>query len=198
MNSDQGSSLILVTGGARSGKSTFAENLAEQSGKNVTYLATARVDDQEMRERVDRHRVRRPKTFCTVEEPLQPHLVLEDMADSNSLVLLDCLTLLVSNRILADLDQHGAIRQGEDIFADDDILEAAGERVLEYMKTLSEAACKCPAEVVVVTNEVGMGIVPNYPVARVFRDYSGRSNQVVAAAADQVWLVVCGIPQRFK
>ncbi len=191
-------SLILITGGVRSGKSTFAEKLAEESGKKVIYLATARVEDDEMRERVARHRSRRPANVRTIEEPLEPHLVLEEEGDSGTLFIVDCLTILMSNHFLEDIDQHGAVRQGEDIFADEELLKAAAERTLDYIKTFTETASRCPADLVVVTNEVGMGVVPDYPVGRVFRDLSGRANQVVAAAADQVWLVVCGIPQRFK
>lgn len=190
--------LVLITGGVRSGKSSFAEKLAEESGKKITYLATARVEDEEMRERVALHQSRRPKGVRTVEEPLEPHLVLEQEKDSDSIILMDCLTLLITNRMLADIDSHGAVREGEDIFADEKIIDAAVERTYQYIKKLSAAAVDCPADVLVVTNEVGMGVVPNYPVARAFRDLSGRANQVIAAAADQVWLVVCGIPQRFK
>lgn len=190
--------LVLITGGVRSGKSSFAENLAVQSGKKVIYLATARVEDDEMRKRVDRHQRRRPGDMQTIEEPLEPHLAIEEKSSSNTLILVDCLTLLLSNRILADLDRHGAVRQGEDIFADEQLLEAAAERTLDYIQLFVETINSCLAEVLVVTNEVGMGVVPNYPVGRVFRDLSGRANQVLAAQADQVWMVVCGIPQRFK
>ncbi len=191
-------SLILITGGVRSGKSTFAEKLAGESGKKVIYLATARIEDDEMLERVARHQARRPANVRTIEEPLKPHLVLEEEGDGSTLILLDCLTVLMSNIFLEDIDQHGAVRQGEDIFADEELLKAAAERTLDYIKIFSETAFRCPADVVVVTNEVGMGVVPDYPVGRVFRDLSGRANQAVAAAADQVWLVVCGIPQRFR
>jgi adenosylcobinamide kinase / adenosylcobinamide-phosphate guanylyltransferase len=191
-------SLVLVTGGVRSGKSTFAEKLAAESGKKVVYLATARVEDDEMRERVARHRSRRPASMRTVEEPLEPHLVLEKEGHSDTLILIDCLTLLLSNHILHDLDQHGAVRQGEDIFADETLMKAAADRTLGYVLKFTETVGRCPADLVVVTNEVGMGVVPDYPLGRVFRDLSGRANQVLAAAADQVWMVVCGIPQRFK
>lgn len=190
--------LVLITGGARSGKSTFAEELAVKSGKPAIYLATARVEDEEMRERVAAHQERRSRSFKTLEEPLEPHQVLENKKNSNTIILLDCLTLLVSNLILAELDKSGASREGEDIFADESLLEMAGKYSLEYVRKLSETARDCPAEVVVVTNEVGMGVVPNYPLGRIFRDYSGRANQVMASAADQVWFVVCGIPRRFK
>lgn len=190
--------LILITGGVRSGKSTFAEKLAAQSGKKTVYMATARVEDDEMRERVALHRARRPLEMRTIEEPLEPHLILEKEGDAETFFLIDCLTLLISNRILSDIDRHGAVREGEDIFADESLLEAAAERTLDYIKLFAETAGSCAADVAVVTNEVGMGVVPNYPVGRVFRDLSGRANQVMAAAADQVWFVVCGIPQRFK
>ncbi len=191
-------SLVLITGGVRSGKSSFAEKLAEQSRKKVVYLATARVEDDEMRERVARHQSRRSENVRTIEEPLEPHLVLEREDSDDTLILIDCLTLLLSNRILVDLDLHGAVRQGEDIFADEKLMEAAGERTLDYVKLFTEVISCCSADVLVVTNEVGMGVVPNYPLARVFRDLSGRANQVLAAQAEQVWMVVCGIPQRFK
>jgi len=190
--------LVLITGGVRSGKSSFAEKLAGQSGKKVIYLATARVEDDEMRKRVARHQKRRPGDVHTIEEPLEPHLVLIKENSGDKLVLIDCLTLLLSNRILADLDRHGAVREGEDIFADEKLLEAAGDRTLDYIKLLTETISDCSSDVLVVTNEVGMGVVPNYPLARIFRDLSGRANQTLAAQADQVWMVVCGIPQRFK
>ncbi len=190
--------LVVITGGVRSGKSLFAENMAEQSGKKVIYLATARVEDDEMRERVARHRDRRPSSVRTIEEPLDPHLVLEKEGSADSLILVDCLTLLISNRILHFLESHGAVSKGEDIYADEKIIGAARESTFDYIKMFTETARKCPSDVLVVTNEVGMGVVPNYPVARAFRDLSGRANQVLAATADQVWMVVCGIPQRFK
>lgn len=190
--------MILITGGVRSGKSTFAEKLAEESGKEVVYLATARVEDEEMRERVNRHQNRRPASVRTIEEAVEPHLVLEKEGTEKRLILMDCLTLLLANRFLADIDSHGAVREGEDIYADEKILEEASERTLDYIKIFTETAAESPADIVIVTNEVGMGVVPNYPVGRVFRDLSGRANQVIAAEADQVWMVLCGIPQRFK
>lgn len=190
--------LVLVTGGVRSGKSTFAEKIAFESGKEVIYLATARVEDEEMRERVKRHQSRRPATVRTIEEAMEPHLVLEREGHPGRLILLDCLTLLITNRFLDYIDRNGAVRDGEDIYADEELLEAAADQTLNYINLFAEKACSCPADIIIVTNEVGMGVVPNYPVGRVYRDLSGRVNQVVAAAADQVWLVLCGIPQRFK
>ncbi len=190
--------LILITGGVRSGKSTFGEQLAEESGKEVIYLATARVEDEEMRERVNLHQSRRPASVKTIEEAIEPHLVIENEGTSGRLILLDCLTLLITNRFLAHIDNHGAVRDGEDIYADEKLLEEASALTLDYIKNFAQIVRSCPADVVIVTNEVGMGVVPNYPVGRFFRDLSGRANQVVAAQADHVWMVVCGIPQRFK
>ncbi len=190
--------LVVITGGVRSGKSLFAESMAERSNKKIIYLATARVEDDEMRERVARHRQRRSTGVFTYEEPYEPHLVLEKESNSSSLILVDCLTLLISNRILRDLENRGAVSEGEDIYAEKEIIDAATERTLDYIRTFTKAARNCLSDVLVVTNEVGMGVVPNYPVARAFRDLSGQSNQVLAASADQVWMVVCGIPQRLK
>jgi adenosylcobinamide kinase / adenosylcobinamide-phosphate guanylyltransferase len=198
MNNNCNGKLILITGGVRSGKSTFAEQLADESGKQIIYLATARVEDEAMRERVRRHQSRRPEAVKTVEEPLEPHLVLKREEAAGKVILVDCLTLLTSNRFLADIDRHGAVREGEAIFADELLLEEAADRTLDYIRLFAETASTSPAEVIVVTNEVGMGVVPEYPVGRVYRDLSGRANQLMARAADQVWFVVCGLPKRFK
>lgn len=190
--------LVLITGGVRSGKSSFAEKLAAESGKQVIYLATARVEDDEMQERVAHHRSRRSEEVITVEEPLEPHLVLERAENSKSIILMDCLTLLITNLMLHYLDEKGAVREGEDIFADEKAIASATEKTFDYIKMFTAAAVECPADILIVTNEVGMGVVPNYPVARAFRDLSGRANQALAAEADQVWMVICGIPQRLK
>jgi adenosylcobinamide kinase / adenosylcobinamide-phosphate guanylyltransferase len=198
MTDRAGGPLILITGGVRSGKSSFAEQLAAGEGRPYFYLATARVEDEAMRMRVRRHQSRRPDSVQTLEEPLEPHLVVEREGTAGKVILVDCLTLLISNRFLADIDSHGAVREGENIFADELLLEEAADRTLEYIKLFAETASKSPAEVIVVTNEVGMGVVPEYPVGRVYRDLSGRANQLMAQVSDQVWFVLCGLPQRFK
>jgi len=198
MTDRAGGPLILITGGVRSGKSSFAEQLAAGEGRPYFYLATSRVEDEAMRMRVRRHQSRRPDSVQTLEEPLEPHLVVEREGTAGEVILVDCLTLLISNRFLADIDSHGAVREGEDIFADELLLEEAADRTLEYIKLFAETASKSPAEVIVVTNEVGMGVVPEYPVGRVYRDLSGRANQLMAQVSDQVWFVLCGLPQRFK
>jgi adenosylcobinamide kinase/adenosylcobinamide-phosphate guanylyltransferase len=191
--------LILVTGGARSGKSTFAENYAREASKRVVYIATAAGDDEEMRRRIAAHRQRRPKHFITIEERYYPHLVLEKEGRADTFILLDCLTLLLSNHLIKEtFGEGGAERNQGEILADAAEQERVMERILDYIGGLSLLMRSSPADVLVVTNEVGMGLVPEYPLSRVFRDLSGRANQIMASRADEVWFTVCGIPQRIK
>lgn len=191
--------LILVTGGARSGKSTFAENCAREASKRVVYIATAAGDDEEMRRRIATHRQRRPKHFITIEERYYPHLVLEKEGRADTFILLDCLTLLLSNHLIKEaFREGGAERNQGEILADAAEQERVMERILDYIGGLSLLLRSSPADVLVVTNEVGMGLVPEYPLSRVFRDLSGRANQIMASRADEVWFTVCGIPQRIK
>jgi len=191
--------LILVTGGARSGKSTFAENYAREASKRVVYIATAAGDDEEMRRRIAAHRQRRPKHFITIEERYYPHLVLEKEGRADTFILLDCLTLLLSNHLIKEAFREGGAERNQGEILDDAAeQERVMERILDYIGGLSLLMRSSPADVLVVTNEVGMGLVPEYPLSRVFRDLSGRANQIMPSRADEVWFTVCGIPQRLK
>jgi adenosylcobinamide kinase / adenosylcobinamide-phosphate guanylyltransferase len=170
--------IVLFTGGARSGKSTRAEQYAGKLSQRVTYIATAEAGDDEMRARISQHQRRRPENWLTLERPLETAAALAEL-EAGSVALLDCLSLLVSNLLLAHEDDPAPAVEREI----GSILAATQERDLTL---------------IVVTNEVGMGIVPAYPLGRVYRDVLGRVNQQVAAAADEVYLVVCGIPVDLK
>lgn len=167
--------IVFVTGGARSGKSAFAERLAAASGGAVTYLATAQAFDPEMEARIARHRADRPPGWGTVEEPLNVPEALA--AAPTPTVLLDCLSLWVSNLMFAGLPD-GAI--------------------LGRAAALLAAAHARPGLTVLVTNEVGFGIVPDNALARRYRDVLGWVNQQAAAASDEAWLLVSGLPLHLK
>lgn len=167
--------IVFVTGGARSGKSQFAERRAAASGEGVTYLATAQAFDGEMVERIGRHRLERPSGWVTVEEPVQAPEALR--AAATPTVLLDCLSLWVSNLLLSGLPD---------------------EAVLARADALLAAAHARPGLTVLVTNEVGLGIVPDNALARRYRDLLGWVNQRAAAASGEAWLLVSGLPLQLK
>jgi adenosyl cobinamide kinase/adenosyl cobinamide phosphate guanylyltransferase len=166
--------LTLVTGGARSGKSDHAEHLAREAGGTVTFIATAEAGDEEMARRIARHRAQRPDGWRTVEAPADPAAAI--LAAEGSVVVLDCVTLLVSN-----------------------LLTSGGEEaVLAQVDAILRARSAHAGSLIVVTNEVGLGIVPANALARLYRDVLGLANRIVAEAADTVVLMVSGIPVRVK
>ena len=177
--------LILILGGARSGKSTYAENLAlELGGPSVLYVATAEALDDEMRARIAAHRIARPQAWQTLEAPSLAAAWTPDAATESQVVLLDCMTLLASNAVLA---------AGDDPSSEDG--EAA---VAKETDALLAAYQGGSASWIVVSNEVGMGLVPPYPLGRVYRDALGRANQRLAREAGRVILMVAGLPFALK
>jgi adenosylcobinamide kinase/adenosylcobinamide-phosphate guanylyltransferase len=171
--------LVLVLGGARSGKSAFAERLARTGGGDgVLYIATALIHDAEMVERVARHRAQRPAAWETVEMFHRVGETLHERADLPPVLLLDCLTLLLSTPAL-------------DPNVSAEAIEAHAMAEVDGLLRLADThAGTC----IVVSNEVGMGMVPPYPMGRAYRDTLGRANQRLAARADAAYLLIAGIP----
>lgn len=185
--------LILLLGGARSGKSRFAEQLTARFGGWVLYVATAQARDEEMAARIDVHRQSRPAAWRTVEAPTRAGEVIRAAlaAQPADVVLLDCLTLLVSNVIL-----DGLWLSEEDFESVDEAV--ARQRVEAEIEALLGAFRESDMVWIVVSNEVGWGLVPPYPLGRVYRDLLGWANQRLAAAADCVYLMVAGLPVDIK
>lgn len=181
--------LILVTGGARSGKSAYAEQLAEQLGGPGTYIATAQIGDAEMQQRVRAHRERRAEHWVTREAPFDAAAQLKEAGSITPVILLDCLTLFVSNYLLKELPLD---------HVPGDQLQQGMDKVLAAVDNLLKAAKAVPACVIIVTNEVGAGIVPDNALSRVFRDLAGIANQRAAAAADEAYLMVSGLSIQIK
>ncbi|HVO38531.1 MAG TPA: bifunctional adenosylcobinamide kinase/adenosylcobinamide-phosphate guanylyltransferase [Spirochaetia bacterium] len=171
--------LILITGGSRSGKSGFALQQASTMPHPRVFLATAQAADDEMRGRIEAHKRSRPPEWGLVEEPLEVTRALTRTLERAGTVIVDCVTLWVSNLILAD--------------------ETLGEKeVADRAEELAVIASESPAPVIVVTNEVGSGVVPDNALARRFRDCAGRANQVLARWAAEVHLMVSGIPMTIR
>ena len=173
-------SVIFVTGGARSGKSTFALETAKVTNEAVTFIATAQAFDAEMTERIARHQLERRSVenlneWATIEAPTDIKTALEQA--KTKVVILDCLSLLVSNLMLEN-------------YSETEILERI-ENMLETAKTRD-------LKLIVVSNEVGSGIVPEYLLGRIFRDVLGRANQLTAATSSEAYLLVAGLVLRLK
>lgn len=172
----------FITGGARSGKSAFAERIATGFGAPLGYLATARSLDGEMDDRIRKHQQRRGDAWHTLEEPLQLARTLAEHDGAFRAILVDCLTLWLTNLLLQE-EEPGS---------------GTEERIMLEVEKLRTTLASLTTPVIIVSNEVGMGIVPEHRLGRIFRDIAGRANQLLAAAADQAWLVASGIPLRLK
>jgi adenosylcobinamide kinase/adenosylcobinamide-phosphate guanylyltransferase len=190
----------FITGGTRSGKSDYAEQLAAALERPVTYVATAEAGDPEMEERIARHRRRRPASWTTIEEPRAVADLLEKIGQQDRTILIDCLTLLVTNLIYQD----GPLQPAGDSTGEcpgvlpPSVTEQIEDRVLAEMRRLAEVACSSSAQVILVSNEVGLGLVPASPEGRLFRDLAGWANQAMAARADRALLLVSGLALDLK
>jgi adenosylcobinamide kinase/adenosylcobinamide-phosphate guanylyltransferase len=170
-------SVTLVLGGVRSGKSRYAQQLAQRSDR-VVFVATAKMSDEEMKRKIERHREDRPAAWLTVEEPLELARVLSHRQGECEAIVVDCLTVFAANLLEEEGDNDQAIE----------------ERVETLCIALESACCS----VVLVSNEVGSGVVPAYPLGRRYRDLLGEINQRVARVADDVVLMVAGLPLALK
>ncbi len=172
--------LILILGGARSGKSTLAERMARR-GRRVLFVATAEARDQDMKSRIAAHRERRPASWDTLEEPVDLVAALRPVVDGYDTILLDCLTLWVSNLLLERQDRSGS-----------------GSRIRDSARELMDLIEGTHATWILVSNEVGQGIVPSSALGRAYRDALGRVNQMAASRADKVYLMTAGLALELK
>lgn len=169
--------ITLVLGGARSGKSNFAQNMAKKNKGKCAFIATCQPLDSEMKKRVLIHKKSRPKHWATFEKHQNIYELLKEIGSKFDVIIIDCLTLLISNLILNGF-KEAIIRD-------------------KINKTLSELK-KIKAESIIVSNEVGLGIVPENKLARDFRDIAGRMNQLTAAKSDNVYFLISGLPWKIK
>jgi len=190
--------LILILGGARSGKSAFAERLAAGSGKTVTFIATATDGDEEMHQRIIRHKATRPQDWHTIEEPFDLAGAVQRAFQLADVALLDCMTLWLGNIVLQKHEELQSDEQEQSApqISSDQLNELALQLIEELLTALQNA--EEGKTLIVVSNEVGLGIVPAYPLGRIYRDTLGYVNQRLALDADRVYLMVAGIAVDIK
>jgi adenosylcobinamide kinase/adenosylcobinamide-phosphate guanylyltransferase len=168
--------IIFIIGGARSGKSLYAINLAKTMSEKVVFLATGVACDEEMKERIEKHKEIRPNIWQTVEEPIEIEKVLNTLDSSVDCIIIDCLSFWVSNLLIS----------------------LGKEKIINRTAQIIKMAKKITPKLIIVSNEVGMGIVPNTSEGRIFRDILGKVNQIVANLADEVFFLLSGIPIKLK
>ena len=182
------SQIILCSGGARSGKSEFAERLALATAGRKAYVATGQAFDEEMIDRIKKHQERRGEIWNNFEVPLHLAKEWQNISQTADVILIDCLTMFTTNHMMA----HGSIQGQQDA----NQLEAA---VLTELESLLASIKSCEDKTVIfVTNEIGLGIVPDNKLARYFRDIAGRVNRTVAAAADKLYVTISGVTIELK
>lgn len=188
MEKTQAGKLVLILGGARSGKSRLAEEMALVSGGKTAYIATATIQDSEMAHRVDIHKKRRPPHWVTLEEPRDLRGALDKISEETKTVIVDCLTLWLTNLLLSSSDRQ--LNAAE--------LERVEKEISLALSRFCQTAKNKPFTTILVANEVGCGIVPESLLGRLFRDLAGRANQLAAKEADVVYLAVAGYPLLVK
>ncbi len=182
------STIILCSGGARSGKSEFAEQLALSLKGRKAYVATGQAFDDEMKDRIKKHQLRRGKEWITFEIPLLLHENWEQIKNVSDVILIDCLTMFTSNHVFA----HGDINTQEDANRIESIILEELRLLLQEINNSNDKT------VIFVTNEIGLGIVPENKLARYFRDITGRVNREVASAANKMYLTISGVTIELK
>lgn len=170
--------MTFIFGGARSGKSRYAAEMAKKRGRKTVFIATAAALDEEMKERIRRHKISRPKEWGLVEEPVNLSDAVSELKQRYNIAIIDCVGLWISNLLMTDMN--------------DSVIE-------KRIKGLTASILKAdPDLVIIVSNEVGGGIVPGDPISRRFRDLLGIANQIIAAEADEVIMMHAGIPVKIK
>lgn len=179
--------ITLVIGGTRSGKSSFAEKLAFSKGSKVGYLATALAGDSEMEKRIEIHRLRRPVDWITREETQDLVAAIEELKRKCDVILLDCLTIWISNLLTINNDTETEISW-----------EDRADHIVEQINGLVKYCLSTKVSLIIVGCEVGLGVVPDNRLARIFRDLNGLANQNIASIAHEVFLVTAGLPIEIK
>ena len=182
--------ITFILGGARSGKSSFAINLAKEKSDKVAYIATASPTDEEIIERIRIHKSSRPNSWLTVEKSENIAAAINDLPDTINLVIIDCLTYLTFN-ILNRWHWDGSITDTKNTVQ-------AELKVMKEADHLISSINKSRANFILISNEVGLGLVPPYPLGRVFRDVMGRFHQMITANSSEVYMLIAGIPMRLK
>lgn len=190
--------IIFITGGARSGKSSFALREAEKLKGKKAYIATAEALDEDMRERIEKHKLGRGKEWTTFEEPIKIAGLISKIDGEYDVILLDCLTLWLSNLLTRKQHAEDRAQNAEHRTQSEEEIEQFIDALKLFKKS---SVCGLNSELCalfIVSNEVGMGIVPENKLARQFRDLAGMLNQKIAGIADEVYILVSGIPLQVK
>ncbi|TVL99411.1 MAG: bifunctional adenosylcobinamide kinase/adenosylcobinamide-phosphate guanylyltransferase [Candidatus Brocadia sp. WS118] len=185
--------ITFVLGGARSGKSAFAEGLAKKYN-NVVYIATAEAKDEEMRERIQSHRARRPLNWKTIESPYHVDRIVSGLNGKADLVLIDCITLYITNMLLSDETNNSTVCAEKQIVNP----HQRQQVILSEIHKLGQVCRESGYDVILISNEVGLSIVPDNALSREFRDIAGYANQILAGEANEVYFMVAGIAHRIK